>query len=93
MFLRGAPSACWASSWIFLRTISKTGSETQMPPGGGEGLGADCLDYIVLHEMVHLLEAKHGERFIALMERFMPRWQFVRQKLNRLPVRHADWIY
>jgi len=53
----------------------------------------DCLDYIVLHEMVHLLEPKHGERFVALMDRFMPRWQFVRQKLNRLPVRHADWSY
>jgi len=53
----------------------------------------DCLDYIVLHEMVHLLEPKHGERFIALMDQFMPTWQFVRQKLNRLPVRHADWVY
>lgn len=53
----------------------------------------DCLDYIVLHEMVHLLEPKHGERFIALMDRFMPRWQFLRQKLNRLPIRHEDWGY
>lgn len=53
----------------------------------------DCLDYIVLHEMVHLLEAKHGERFIALMDRFMPSWQFLRQKLNRLPIRHEDWGY
>ena len=53
----------------------------------------DCLDYIVLHEMVHLIEPAHGERFIALMDGFMPKWQFVRQKLNRLPVRHADWIY
>lgn len=53
----------------------------------------ECLDYIVLHEMVHLLEPKHGERFVALMERFMPKWEFIRQKLNRLPVRHADWDY
>lgn len=53
----------------------------------------DCLDYVVLHEMVHLLEPKHGKRFIALMDQFMPRWQFLRQKLNRLPVRHADWDY
>lgn len=53
----------------------------------------DCLDYIVLHEMVHLLEPKHGERFVALMDRFMPRWQFVRRKLNSLPIRHADWEY
>ena len=53
----------------------------------------DCLEYIVLHEMVHLLEPKHGERFVSLMNRFMPRWQFVREKLNRLPVRHSDWDY
>jgi len=52
-----------------------------------------CLDYIVLHEMVHLIEPKHGERFVALMDRFMPRWQFVRQTLNRLPIRHSDWEY
>lgn len=53
----------------------------------------DCLDYIVLHEMVHLLEPTHGERFVALMDQYMPRWQFVRQKLNRLPVSHTDWDY
>jgi hypothetical protein len=53
----------------------------------------DCLEYIVLHEMVHLLEPKHGERFVSLMDRFMPRWQFLREKLNRLPVRHSDWGY
>jgi predicted metal-dependent hydrolase len=53
----------------------------------------DCLDYIVLHEMVHLLEPKHGERFVQLMDKFMPKWQFHRQKLNRLPVRHEDWEY
>lgn len=53
----------------------------------------DCLDYVVLHEMVHILEPTHGERFISLMDQFMPRWQAVREKLNRLPVRHADWAY
>lgn len=53
----------------------------------------ECLEYIVLHEMVHLLEPRHGERFIALMDRFMPRWQFLRQRLNRLPVKHEDWDY
>jgi hypothetical protein len=53
----------------------------------------DCLEYIVLHEMVHFLEPKHGERFVSLMDRFMPRWQFLRDKLNRLPVRHSYWGY
>jgi predicted metal-dependent hydrolase len=46
----------------------------------------ECLEYIVVHELVHLLEPTHNARFIALMDRFMPKWQFHRQALNRLPV-------
>ncbi len=53
----------------------------------------ECLEYIVVHEMVHLLEPTHNAHFVALMDQFMPRWQFFRQKLNRLPVSHADWDY
>lgn len=53
----------------------------------------ECVEYIVVHEMVHLLEPTHNARFVALMDQFMPTWQFCRQKLNRLPVRHADWDY
>lgn len=53
----------------------------------------ECLEYIVVHEMVHLLEPTHNARFSALMERFMPKWQFHRDMLNRLPVRHESWLY
>lgn len=53
----------------------------------------ECLEYIVLHEMAHFIEPTHNARFVALMDRFMPKWQFCRQRLNRLPVRHADWDY
>jgi predicted metal-dependent hydrolase len=53
----------------------------------------ECLEYIVVHEMVHLLERNHGDRFVKLMDRYMPRWQFFRQKLNQIPVRHEDWDY
>ena len=53
----------------------------------------ECLEYIVVHEMVHLLEPTHNARFAALMDQFMPKWQFRRQRLNRLPVRHADCDY
>ena len=53
----------------------------------------DCLEYIVVHEMTHLLEPTHNARFIALMDQFMPNWQYYRQKVNRLPVRHEDWGY
>lgn len=53
----------------------------------------ECLEYIVVHEMAHLLEPTHNTRFLALMERFMPKWEFHRTELNRLPVRHEDWGY
>lgn len=53
----------------------------------------ECLEYIVVHEMVHLLEPTHNNRFIALMDQFMPKWRFYKDQLNRLPVRHEDWIY
>jgi predicted metal-dependent hydrolase len=53
----------------------------------------ECLEYIVAHEMIHLLEPTHNVRFMALMDQFMPRWQYFRQRLNRLPVQHADWEY
>ncbi len=52
-----------------------------------------CLEYIIMHEMTHLLEPTHNSRFIALMDQFMPKWRFYREELNRLPVRHEDWGY
>ncbi|MDZ4854259.1 MAG: SprT family zinc-dependent metalloprotease [Nitrospirota bacterium] len=54
---------------------------------------AECLEYIVLHEMIHLLEPTHNSRFVDLMDQFMPKWQFQREELNRLPVRHETWGY
>ncbi len=54
---------------------------------------AECLEYIVVHELVHLLEPTHNARFVALMDRFMPNWQHHRQVLNRLPVRREQWSY
>ena len=53
----------------------------------------ECLEYIVVHEMVHLLEPTHNARFMALMDQFMPKWQSHREVLNRLPVRHESWDY
>lgn len=54
---------------------------------------AECLEYILVHEMVHLLEPTHNTHFIALMDQFMPIWRFYRDMLNKLPVRHEDWVY
>jgi len=51
----------------------------------------ECLEYVLVHELTHLLEPTHNERFRNLLERFTPRAQFVREELNRLPVRHEHW--
>jgi predicted metal-dependent hydrolase len=53
----------------------------------------ECLEYIVVHEMVHLLEPTHNARFISLMDLFMPKWRFYKDELNKLPVRHESWAY
>ncbi|MBW4621759.1 MAG: M48 family metallopeptidase [Cyanosarcina radialis HA8281-LM2] len=45
-----------------------------------------CLEYIVVHEMVHLLERNHGDRFVALMNKFLPNWRFYKDELNRSPL-------
>lgn len=52
-----------------------------------------CLEYIVLHEMAHLIEPTHGPRFVALMDRCMPGWRETRKLLNELPARHEHWNY
>src|ERR1051326_752398 len=52
-----------------------------------------CLEYIVVHEMVHLLERHHNERFVAYMNGFMPLWQFYREELNRAPLGEELWEY
>ena len=52
-----------------------------------------CLEYIIIHEMTHLLERNHNNRFVALMNQFMPNWKEVKEELNRLPVSHTEWGY
>ncbi|RIK48112.1 MAG: metal-dependent hydrolase [Chloroflexi bacterium] len=52
-----------------------------------------CLEYIPVHEMVHLLERRHNERFRELMDKFMPQWRLHREELNRAPLGHEEWSY
>lgn len=52
-----------------------------------------CLEYIVVHEMVHLLERKHNDHFVGLMDQFMPQWRNQREELNSFPLRHENWNY
>jgi predicted metal-dependent hydrolase len=52
-----------------------------------------CLEYIVVHEMVHFFERNHTNRFVALMDHYLPNWKELKTELNRLPVSHIDWGY
>lgn len=54
---------------------------------------ASCLEYIMVHEMVHLIELHHNQRFQSLMDRLMPQWRLHRDELNRAPLAHANWRY
>lgn len=87
-----------ASRFFVQRMKTKWGSCT--PRSGYIRLNTDlakkppeCLEYIVVHELVHLIEPTHNARFSALMDLHLPHWQHLRKQLNRLPVRHEDWDY
>ena len=75
----------WGSCSHAVRSIRLNTDLAKKPP--------ECLEYIVVHEMAHLLEPTHNSRFINLMDQFMPKWRFYKDQLNRLPVRHEDWGY
>lgn len=73
----------WGSCNTFARTIRLNTELAKKPK--------ECLEYIVVHEMVHLIERTHNARFTSLLDHFMPQWQHHRDTLNRLPVRHERW--
>lgn len=64
--------------WLNLELIKK-------PPS--------CLEFILVHELVHMVERHHSDRFVAIMDRVMPAWRLSREDLNRSPLAHQDWSY
>jgi len=53
----------------------------------------ECLEYVLVHEMVHLLEPSHNANFVSLMDKFLPQWRHIRDELNHAPLGHVDWEY
>jgi len=51
----------------------------------------DLLEYVIVHEMVHLLEPTHSERFISILEKHYPSWREARSELNDLPLSAEIW--
>jgi hypothetical protein len=52
-----------------------------------------CLEYVLVHEMVHLHERSHNERFQKWMDELLPNWPFQRDLLNHAPLAHEEWSY
>ena len=52
-----------------------------------------CLEYILVHELSHLLERRHNDRFRALMDQAMPLWRLRRDELNQAPLSCENWDY
>lgn len=50
-----------------------------------------CLEYIVVHELMHFFERRHSDRFVELMNRALPHWRIVRDELNAEPLSHESW--
>ncbi|MFB2828432.1 M48 family metallopeptidase [Aeromonas jandaei] len=51
----------------------------------------DLLEYVIVHEMAHLIEPTHSERFIAILEEHYPSWREARAELNELPLAAEVW--
>lgn len=64
--------------WLNLELAKK-------PPG--------CVEYILVHELVHLLEWHHTDRFREIMDALMPNWRARRDELNSAPLAHEEWEY
>ena len=52
-----------------------------------------CLEYVLVHELVHLRERHHNDRFLEWMDTLLPAWRVHRDELNRAPLAHEEWTY
>ncbi len=52
-----------------------------------------CIEYVVVHELIHLIEKKHNERFVQLMTKCIPKWRHAKEELNQFILSHETWGY
>ena len=53
----------------------------------------ECIEYLVVHEMAHLLERRHNQRFTVFMDTFLPEWRIVQEELTKRPLCHENCNY
>ncbi len=52
-----------------------------------------CLEHTIVHELAHLIERHHNDRFVSIMDKHVPQWRLHRQELNSAPLAHETWNY
>lgn len=75
----------WGSCNVDARRIWLNLELAKKPP--------QCLEYIIVHELIHLLERHHNDQFVGIMDQSLPQWRLYRAELNRAPLGHASWDY
>jgi len=50
-----------------------------------------CIEYVVVHELVHILERTHSNKFVRLMDKYLPKWRDEKDELTRLILAHEEW--
>ena len=82
-------------TWTQIKSRSKPNPQKRLSfrLSENENFGLECLEYILVHEMLHLLVRRHNEQFHALMDAHLPGWRQTRQTLNAAPLAHVEWEY
>lgn len=52
-----------------------------------------CIEYVIVHELLHLIEGKHDDKFIRLMTKYIPKWRSIKEELNNFILSHDVWKY
>jgi len=52
-----------------------------------------CIEYVLVHEFCHLIEEKHNDAFLKLMDKNMPKWRMFKDELNKMPLAYEKWSY
>lgn len=50
-----------------------------------------CIEYVVVHELAHMIEKKHNEKFVALLMKYIPKWKGIKDELNSFILSHEEW--
>ena len=51
----------------------------------------DLLEYVIVHELAHLIEPTHSDRFVSILDKYYPTWREARDELNELPLAAETW--